>query len=136
MVGIVADLLGVTREEEKTGEDAVDHRTPRDDITWKENLAWLWSEICLLRPNQRCAFLLHLDDIREFDLHGIATVRTIAFALGIPAEDFASLWNKLPLDDKAIALRLGANRQQVINARKNARGRLGKALEIFLTAKK
>ena len=45
-------------------------------------------------------------------------------ALALAAEQFAELYNRLPLDDATIAQRLGITRQQVINLRKAARDRL------------
>jgi CRP-like cAMP-binding protein len=54
----------------------------------------------------------------------VAGIRQIAEVLGIPIEEFAKLWNRLPLDDLAIAERLGVTRQRVINLRKSARERL------------
>ena len=44
-------------------------------------------------------------------------------------EEFAALWNELPLADNAVAARLGCTRQQVINLRMAARKRLGHRLE-------
>jgi len=43
-------------------------------------------------------------------------------------EALAELWNSLPLDDHAIAARLGITRQQVINLRRAARERLARRL--------
>ena len=60
---------------------------------------------------------------------GIATIHQIAEALDIPAEQFAVLWNRLPLDDATIADHLGVTRQQVINLRKSARERLARRLK-------
>jgi len=57
-------------------------------------------------------------------LTGIASIREIAETLEIATEEFARLWNLLPLDDLAIADLLGITRQQVINLRKSARERL------------
>jgi hypothetical protein len=57
-------------------------------------------------------------------LTGVASMREIADALGMPALRFAELWNRLPLDDLTLAGLLGVSRQQVINLRKSARKRL------------
>jgi hypothetical protein len=46
----------------------------------------------------------------------------------MPAQEFAGLWNELPLADDAIARRLGLMRQQVVNLRKSARERLGRRM--------
>jgi hypothetical protein len=50
----------------------------------------------------------------------------LAVALEMPPKVLAQLWNDLPLDDLAIASRLGLTRQQVINLRKSARARLAR----------
>jgi hypothetical protein len=55
---------------------------------------------------------------------GTATIPEIAETLGFSREEFACIWNALPLEDLAIADRLGLTRQQVINLRKSARERL------------
>jgi len=95
----------------------------------------LWDEICLLPPRQRAALLLNLKDgmgrdcIALFPLTGIATPQEIAALLDIPALQFAEIWNKLPLDDKTVAERLGVTRQQVINLRKCARERLARRMK-------
>ena len=84
--------------------------------------------------------LLSIDlahDFRDADGHGVifmlpftglVTMRGIAEVLEIPAPELAALWRTLPLDDAAIAMRLGITRQQVINLRKSARARLGRRL--------
>jgi RNA polymerase sigma factor (sigma-70 family) len=90
----------------------------------------LWKEIGELPRAQRVALLLNLRSDDEkcamalFSLTGVASMREIAALLEIPAEEFASLWTRLPLDDRSIAERLQVTRQQVINLRKSARRRL------------
>jgi DNA-directed RNA polymerase specialized sigma subunit len=97
----------------------------------------LWSEICQLPQRQRAALLLNLKDGKGGDciallpLSGVATPREIAALLEIPVEQFAALWNELPLEDAAIAHRLGITRQQVINLRKSARERLARRMKAF-----
>lgn len=97
-------------------------------------LTRVWGEITQLPVNQRTALLLNLRDdtgdcpITLFPVAGIATIRQIAAALEMPAEEFAELWNRLPIDDMTIAGRLGLTRQQVINLRKSARQRLVRRL--------
>ena len=97
----------------------------------------LWEEICRLPPRQRAALLLNLKDakgcdcIALFPLSGIATLREIASLLEIPEQQFAEMWNELPLDDKTIASRFGITRQQVINLRKSARERLARRMKAF-----
>jgi hypothetical protein len=62
---------------------------------------------------------------------GVASLRQIADALEFPAERFAELWPRLPLDDATIAGLLELTRQQVINLRKSARERLARRLKGF-----
>jgi DNA-directed RNA polymerase specialized sigma24 family protein len=107
------------------------------EVDRKIYLEKLWAEICELPPRQRAAVLLNLKDaqgnsmIEMLPITGIASVRQIAAALEIPAGEFASLWGELPLDDNAIAARLGLTRQQVINLRKSARDRLARRLRDY-----
>lgn len=97
----------------------------------------LWTEIGALPPRQRKALLLGLQDertpdiINVFPVTGVASVRAIAEALELSVEELAALWPALPLDDRAIASRLGLTRQQVINLRKAARARLGRRMKAF-----
>lgn len=98
----------------------------------------LWEELQQLPPNQRAALLLNLRDaggrgcITLFPLTGVATLNQLADALGMSVEDFARLWNELPLEDARIAELLGLTRQQVINARKSGRERLARRLKEFI----
>ena len=84
------------------------------------------------------ALLLNLKDatgrgcIGLFPASGIASIRHLAAAVEIGAEEFAALWNDLPLDDARIAQLLDLTRQQVINLRKSARERLTRRLRGFL----
>jgi len=93
----------------------------------------LWSEIVQLPLGQRAALLLNLRDLHDgvimlLPLTGVATIRQIAEVVAIPIDEFAQLWNQLPLDDTAVAERLGVTRQQVINLRKSARARLSRRM--------
>jgi hypothetical protein len=54
----------------------------------------------------------------------------------MPAQEFAKLWNNLPLEDTTIAQNLGVTRQQVINLRKSARERLARRMSALDTEKK
>jgi len=98
----------------------------------------LWEELQQLPLNQRTALLLNLKDaggqgcITLFPATGIATLRQLADALAMSADDFARLWNELPLEDARIAELLGLTRQQVINARKSGRERLERRLKGFI----
>ena len=111
---------------------------PRADVSAELEqrlyLQKLWAEIGRLPLAQRTALLLNLRDsqgrdcIRLFQLTGTATLRHVAAALDVSAEELAGLWNDLPLDDATIARRLGLTRQQVINLRKSARKRLARRM--------
>jgi hypothetical protein len=78
--------------------------------------------------NEQCLVIL-LSDIR------IATIRQIAAALDMPAEQFALIWKDLPMDDARIAEHLGVNRQQVSNFRLSARRRLCRRMKALDTNK-
>jgi DNA-directed RNA polymerase specialized sigma24 family protein len=111
------------------------HKDVAFEVEMRNNLERTWAEICQLPTRQRAALLLNLRDSRGrsalllIPVTGIATVHQIAEALDIPAEQFAVLWNLLPLDDATIADHLGVTRQQVINLRKSARERLARRLK-------
>ncbi len=93
-------------------------------------LQQLWKEIRELPLRQRAALLLNLRDKQGRDVIALipdtrtASFQEIAEVLDIPLERFAQLWQKLPLDDAAIAEQLGATQRQVIRLRKCARDRL------------
>ena len=106
--------------------------TPGVDVLLEQRLYLekLWSEVCELPVLQRAALLLNLRDAQGgsaifFIPHlGIASQKQIAEILGLPEQEFSTLWNDLPLDDARIAEMFGVTRQQVINLRKTARERL------------
>jgi hypothetical protein len=146
LVSIVADLQGLrdqaalseADDEGSSGrlEDVPDPAPgPAQVVEQRDSLRQLWAEIGQLRLGQRAALLLNLrveGDGNGLDLLrrlGVATPRRIAEALEMPAEELAELWNDLPLDDHAIAQRLGVTRQQVINLRKAARERLERRMK-------
>jgi DNA-directed RNA polymerase specialized sigma24 family protein len=97
-------------------------------------LARLWGEIRQLPPRQAAALLLNLRDghggnaAALLPLTGIATLREMATAVGLPSERLAGLWNGLPMEDATLADLLGVTRQQVINLRKSARERLARRM--------
>jgi DNA-directed RNA polymerase specialized sigma24 family protein len=97
-------------------------------------LARLWEEIRQLPPRQAAALLLNLRDGQGrnaaalLPLTGIATLREMATAVGLPPEGLAELWSRLPLEDTGLAEILGVTRQQVINLRKSARERLARRM--------
>lgn len=146
LVSSVAALHGISDQPVESltdDEDAVHEPTaPEPDQAWRTEkrifLQRLWEELQQLPRNQRAALLLNLKDasgfsaITLFPATGIATVRQLAAALEINAEDFAAVWNDLPIEDARIAELLGLTRQQVINARKSGRERLTRRLKGFI----
>jgi hypothetical protein len=144
VVELVADLWDVrdlpleVLNDERTELAAVESfdwtETIDSAIDQRVNIARLWAEIGLLPPRQRAALLLHSRDNQGTSVIvllpriGIATIRTIAATLEMTAEELASLWNDLPLDDTRIADKLDVTRQQVINLRKSARQRLARRM--------
>ncbi len=134
LAGVLSELLEISDEKislddqhgDATPEPADGSAwAPDDELKWREYLTWLWKEIQMLSVPQRSAFLLHSEVTIELDFRGVATIRQIAAALEIVAEEFAALWSSLPLNDLVIAARLHLQRQQVINLRRVARDRLG-----------
>ena len=133
----VAALSGVGDETPAPWEDAEQHLAapPSDTLErmdFRQRLEQLWAEIRDLPAAQKAALLLNLRDnsglaaLPAFPALGVATMRQIAAALEIPAEELAGLWGRMPLSDLEIAGRLGLQRQQVINLRKAARQRLAR----------
>jgi hypothetical protein len=142
LVSTIADLQGIKdlplaphADEGKASTESLSDPRPNiaASVERRSYLQRLWSEIVLLPPGQRAALLLNLRDVHEgvivlLPLTGVATIQQIAKAVAIPVEEFAGLWNDLPLDDTAVAVRLGVTRQQVINLRKSARARLARRM--------
>ena len=146
LVNVVSNLWGISEQtlQPPRGGDQSDKpngftaKADKDvafEIEMRNNLERTWTEICQLPTRQRAALLLNLRDSRGqsalllIPITGVATIHQIAEALDIPAERFAVLWNRLPLDDATIADYLGVTRQQVINLRKSARERLVRRLK-------
>jgi hypothetical protein len=99
--------------------------------------AWLrrfWDEIVALPPLQRAAFLLNLRDgagrgaIGLLPVTGVADLRRLAAVLDMTPGRLADRWRTLPLDDAAIAARLGLTRHYVLMLRRAARERLARRL--------
>jgi hypothetical protein len=99
--------------------------------------AWLrrfWDEIVALPPLQRAAFLLNLRDgagrgaIGILPVTGVADLRRLAAVLDMTPSRLADRWRTLPLDDAAIAARLGLTRHYVLLLRRAARERLARRL--------
>jgi RNA polymerase sigma factor (sigma-70 family) len=141
LVSIMAALWGI--KDQTSSIDEVSAGTDQlpaldtdidSEIDRREYLRNLWDEITKLPIRQRAALLLNLRDaeglgcIELFHLAGVASFKQLAQALEVSLEQFAVLWNDLPLDDLAIADRLGLTRQQIINLRKSARCRLSRRM--------
>jgi DNA-directed RNA polymerase specialized sigma24 family protein len=145
LVRVCAALLQVRDEQHgstETEEGApIPEAVATDDVAWQVEkrifLQRLWAEVQSLPITQRAALLLNLRDasgagcLALFPAVGVANLRQIAAALELPVEQFAALWNQLPLEDAAIADLLKLTRQQVINSRKAARERLARRLRGF-----
>lgn len=143
LVTIVAALSGIQMEGDKEfrgeiadAKDLVKDQTNPilEKMDRVAHLQKIWGEICLLPVKQRCALLLNLRDddgagiISLLPITGVVSVRQIAEALEISAEELAKMWNRLPMDDISIADSFGITRQQVINLRKSARERLARRI--------
>ena len=116
--------------------DIEDRARPADRIlAQKQWLQTLWARIGELSRTQRAALLLNLrgpDGGCGASLlvsTGVATIRQIAHAAGVPDEEFAALWTRLPLSDLEVASLLALTRQQVINLRKCARAKLTRQMK-------
>ncbi len=141
LVNAVASLIGVEDDVVRTSAftgvagDVRDERpTVVEESERRAYLARLWAEINALPLNQRSALLLNLTDaagnsqLELLVLTAVTTIRGIAATLELSPEEFARLWHELPLDDNAVAGRLGLARQQIINLRKSARQRLARRM--------
>jgi DNA-directed RNA polymerase specialized sigma24 family protein len=143
LVSVVADLHGIKDRSSSRLDDAAtaSERVPASEagltqtLEQRSYLERLWGEVGQLPLRQRAALLLNLRDVTGgdalalFPLTGVASIRQIAAVLDMRADEFASLWNNLPLEDAVIAERLGITRQQVINLRKSARERLTRRMK-------
>lgn len=100
----------------------------------RQELGQVWAEIVQLPLRQRTALLLNLRDpeggavLHLLPGTGVISMDGIAAGLEIDGSALAQLWDRLPLEDLAIAAELGLTRQQVINLRKAARARLARRL--------
>jgi DNA-directed RNA polymerase specialized sigma24 family protein len=102
-----------------------------EELIWKEYLLWLWQQLGELPPRQCAAFLLNSSVLRDFELLGIASIRSLAPRFAMAGDHLAKVWQSLPLDDLAIAAELDCTRQQVINLRRVARDTLSDAWRQF-----
>jgi RNA polymerase sigma factor (sigma-70 family) len=135
LVSLVASVWRIDRIPPRDSFERLDRvaaadLAPEVAIDRKRFAERLWAEIQELPLRQRMALLLNLRDARGaamlwvFPAVGVASLRAIAGALELSLEEFSRLWGRLPIDDHAIAERLGCERQQVINLRMSARKRL------------
>jgi hypothetical protein len=142
LVNVVAEICHEKDQPDEPLETATPPAEPASSfdtvLEQQHMLARLWDEVCQLPLRQRIALLLNFRDTRGQELLSLmphtrtATIEQIAVALEFPLAEFLKLWNDLPLDDLAIARRLGATRQQVINLRKCARERLERRMNAVL----
>lgn len=143
VVALAAEVWQVTDASPQSVDDSdfetreSNSETPGADVLLEQrrHLEKLWTEVAALPVLQRAALLLNLRDAQGgsaifFIPHlGIASHEEIAEILELPEEEFAALWNDLPLDDARIAQMFGLTRQQVINLRKTARERLARRMK-------
>jgi DNA-directed RNA polymerase specialized sigma24 family protein len=145
LVSGMAALQGISDQPVESvadDEDTFEPAAPEPDPAWRIEkkffLQRLWEELQQLPLNQRAALLLNLKDatgfaaITLFPATGIASLRQLAVALEMSAEELARMWNDLPIEDTRIAELTGLTRQQVINARKSGRERLARRLKGFI----
>ncbi len=96
----------------------------------RDYLEKLWSEIQKLPPRQRRVLLLTLRSgyaqsaLPLLPVLQIASLRQIAAAMDMSAEELAAVWNQLPMEDAQIAAQMKLTRRQIINLRKATRQRL------------
>ncbi len=132
-----AQSLDEDRSERTNRWELADGQPPAElRLRVRQYIGRLWKEICELPLEHRKALLLNLEDsaggdIQLFEALGIAGIRQIAETLEMEPLLFAELWNKLPLDDAAIAQQLGLSRQDVANRRSSARKRLARKMREF-----
>lgn len=137
LVDTIAEIRGIRDERHAEVDDlASSIATPVDEkLSLREFVTKLWVEIRELPCRQRVALLLSFRDHKGSSATallltiGVAGIREIAATLEMPAEELAGIWNNLPFDDAAIALRLETTRQQVINLRNSARDRLARRMK-------
>ena len=116
----------------EAGEGEAAARTAAADAAaW---LLGLWTEIGALPPMTRAVILFNLRDadghgvVGLFPSAGVASLRSLATAVGVTPERLAQAWKSLPLDDAAIAARLGVTRPQIALLRRAGRERLARRM--------
>jgi DNA-directed RNA polymerase specialized sigma24 family protein len=104
-----------------------------DVFASRQMLELLWVQIGQLPLMQRRALLLHVHDdvggsaIQLLIFTGIATLDDVAIALDYSREAMEAMWDRLPMQDLAIAEMLEMTRPQVVSLRRAARERLERA---------
>ncbi len=146
LVNLIAELWGIddtpARSTETEGGGRLDELASQDAdpdtvMAQRQLLGRLWREICLLPRRQRQALLLNLRNPQGINVitllpaTEVATFEQLARALEMSEEELERVWVALPMDDLSIGEYIGANRQQVINLRKNARERLRRRMQAF-----
>lgn len=145
IVNVLADAQGITDQIVELDDERsipaktlyAPHADVENELTNRFYLRRLWKEIQALPAFQRKALLLNLRDengesiMDLFVLTKTTTFEEIAAVLGLPIDEFAALWNALPIDDLQISRMLSLTRQQIINLRKAARDRLGRRMKSF-----
>ena len=112
-------------------DDGAARAAAADPTAW---LVRLWTEIGALPPMARAVILFNLRDadghgvVGLFPSAGVAGLRMLATALGMSTERLAEAWKSLPLDDPAIAARVGVTRPQIALLRRAARERLARRM--------
>jgi RNA polymerase sigma factor (sigma-70 family) len=148
LVAVVGDVLGTNdkatpaepfdRSNEATDEIGTDAEALISERIDKQvYLKRVWQEILRLPADQRAAMLLNLKDSESSDTtsafisSGAATISEMAEALGMSIEEFLDLWQKLPLSDDDIAIRLGIRVRQVGSLRQSGRRRLSRRMDLY-----
>jgi hypothetical protein len=153
LVGIVAELWGVQDHPpgelptddllSQSGEQSSGHAnaspmaekfTTGQEVLNRLSLRRYWLEIRQLAPKFISALLLQARDpsgnslIQLFELEGVASLREMAGAMELGAEELAALWDDIPLEDALIASRIGVTSQHVARMRMVARRNLAERL--------
>ncbi|HUF05596.1 MAG TPA: hypothetical protein VMM38_15660 [Aridibacter sp.] len=133
---VVARHIGIAEAitfGESEPESPVGGTTEADQLRTLEDrveLEAVWGGIMELSPELRAVVLLNLrggggeNALAYLPILRVASITQIAEALDMGPEDLLAIWHDLPLDDNAIAQRLGVTRQKVINLRQSARTKL------------
>lgn len=127
LVDVMASLWDIRDGEENADILGAGHGHPPDGPHDRDYVEALWLAIRQLPDQPRRALLLNLRDpkglnaVTLFLLLNVADAAEIAVSLGVTMEAFAELWELLPLDDAAVAERLGVTTAHVMKLRKAAR---------------